>query len=234
MALDLPTPADRLADRPADTSVLQLRERMQRMQDGVPRMPLPTLPAFDGLVQLRTGGSYGVDSAGLAVALLAGPSQAGAWAAVIGAPDLGLEAAAAMGVDLTRTILVPDPGQSWLEVTAAMVDVVSVVLLRPPAQVSEHVAGRLGARLRKRSSVLIAWGEWPRCEATLSLSESVWSGAGQGHGHLHTRRVVVSVSSARRGTAPPTRTPMWLPGADLQVRRCTPEPAPVTARKDAS
>src|SRR3954453_23037450 len=90
----------------ASATVQQLRDRIRGMQDGVPRVPIATHPALADLVQLRTGGSYEVDSAGLAMALIAAASQAGAWSAVVGAEDFGAEAAAEMGVDLARTVLV--------------------------------------------------------------------------------------------------------------------------------
>ena len=223
MAVQLPTTDG--------TSVHQLRERILRMQEGAPRNPLETHAALADLVQLRTGDSYGVDSASLAMALMAGPSQAGAWCAVVGVADFGVEAAAAMGVDLTRTVLVPDPGEHWVEVIAAMVDVASVVVVRPAVPVSEHVASRIGARLRKRSAVLIALGDWPRCDAWLSLHEPTWSGAGRGDGHLRSRRVVVAV---RRGSAPPLHAPMWLPAPDAQVRRCEMAPVAAVEVRDAS
>jgi hypothetical protein len=178
------------------------------MQNGTPRLTLATHPVLSHLVQLRSGGSYGVDSAGLAMALMAGPSRAGAWSAVVGIDDFGVEAAEAMGVDLTRTVLVPDPGEHWAEVTGALIDVVTVVALRPPSEVSERIASRLNARLRQRSAILIAWGNWPRCEARLTLHEPVWSGLGQGHGYLQARQAILSV---RRGAAPPVQASIWLP-----------------------
>jgi hypothetical protein len=200
---------------PAAT-VQQLRDRIRGMQDGVPRVPIATHPALADLVQLRTGGSYEVDSASLAMALIAAPSQAGAWSAVVGAEDFGVEAAAEMGVDLARTVLVPDPGELWLEVTAALVDVVTMVVLRAPAGVTERVAGRIGARLRKRSSALVSWGRWPGAEASLSLRSSTWSGVDRGHGRLRSRQVVVDV---RRGSAPARRAELWLPGQDQPISR---------------
>lgn len=198
-----------LGSTSAAAEIERLRERMQRMTDGVPRRPLPTHPSLGGVVQLRTGGSYEVDSATLALALMAGPSQAGEWCAVVGVPDFGAEAAAAAGVDLGRTVLVPEPGEQWLEVTAALVDVAPLVVLRPPPRVGEHVAEKLGARLRKRGGVLVALGPWPRCEVRLTTAEPRWTGVGLGHGHLRSRQVVVE---ARRGSAPPRRTTVWFPG----------------------
>lgn len=195
-------------------TVHQLRERIRGMQDGVPRLPVPTHPALAELLQLRTGGAYEVDSASLALTLLSAPSAEGSWAAVIGADDFGVEAAAEHGVDLTRTVLVPDPGEHWLEATAALVDVVSVVLLRPPPGVDERTAGRIGARLRKRSAILIAWGRWPGAEARLSVESSAWAGADRGHGRIKQRRVVVSVA---RGSAPARRVELELvPGSGLR------------------
>jgi hypothetical protein len=198
--------------------VQQLQARIAGMQDGVPRIPVATHPALDGMLQLRTGGAYEVDAASLAMMLLAAPSQQGAWSAVIGANDFGIEAAAELGVDLTRTVLVPDPGEQWLEATAALADVVTLVVLRPPVAVSERTASRISARLRKRSSVLIVWGTWPGSEARLSLQSSIWSGLDAGHGRLRSRRVTVAV---RRGSAPAREAELWLPAQDGPVRRTT-------------
>jgi hypothetical protein len=213
----------------ARRTVEQLRERVRGMQDGVPRLPVPTAPELAGLVELRTGGAYRVDSTSLALALLAPPSRAGGWTALVGVDDLGVEAAAAAGLDLDRTVVVPAPGEHWLEVTAALVDVLPMVLLRPPAGVPEkalaRTAGRLGARLRKRSATLLAQGPWPGCEARLSIAGSRWTGVGEGtadgHGRLRARQVVLA---CRRGTAPPQHVTVWLPAADAPLRPVEDEP----------
>ena len=201
-------------------TIAELRGKMARLENGVPRLPLDTHPALAGLVQLRAGGSYSTDSASLAMTLLAGPSKAGGWCGVVGVDDFGAEAAAALGIDLDRTVLVPDPGDQWLEVTAALVDVVTVVLVRPRGRVPEHVAEKLGARLRKRSAVLVSlsgpWGDWPRAEVRLTTREPAWSGVGEGHGHLRARRILVE---AHRGSAPPRRGALWFPAEDQTCRR---------------
>jgi hypothetical protein len=203
---------------PASTldTLAQLRSRMAGMQDGMPRLPLETHPALAGLVQLRGGGSYAVDSASLALALLAGPSRAGSWAAAVGVSDFGAEAARSLGVDLDRTILVPDPGEQWLEVVAALVDVVTVVLVQPQGRVTAGVAEKLGARLRKRSAALVVLGDWPRAEVRLTTTSPAWGGVGTGHGHLRSRRILVE---AQRGTAPPRRGALWFPAEDQTYRR---------------
>jgi hypothetical protein len=187
----------------------QLRERVTAMEGGPARMTVPVLPALSRLVSLRAGGSYGVDSASLALALAAGASQAGEWVGFAGWPDFGAEAAAALGVDLGRTVLVPDTGDHWLEVTAALVDVLRVVVLRPPAHVDARSAGVLDARLRKRSSVLVVWGDWPRCEARLSVEDVRWTGIDDGRGRLRERHTRIAV---RRGAAPPVRAEVTFPG----------------------
>lgn len=201
-------------------TIAQLRSAMAGMQDGMPRLPLETHPALSGLVHLRAGGSYAVDHAGLALALLAGPSRAGGWCAAVGVADFGAESARELGVDLDRTVLVPDPGDRWLEVTAALIDVVTVVLVRPQGRVPERVAERLTARLRKRSAALVVQerspGDWPRAEVRLSTREPAWSGVGEGHGHLRSRRVLVEV---HRGSAPQRRGALWFPAEDQTCRR---------------
>ncbi len=185
------------------------------------------LPSPD-LLQLQTGSSYGVDSASLAMALMAGPSADGAWCGVVGSAEFGLEAAAAAGVELRRTILVPDPGEAWLEVTAALIDVLGVVVVAAPSQVSGKDVSRISARLRQRGGVLIAYGDWPRCDARLSLRDAEWVGLGRGHGHLQARRVTVEV---RRGTAPARTGQLWLPDQAQVIRRVEEQPTPAAERE---
>lgn len=179
----------------------RLRGQIQALQGGPTRLDVPVLPMFEGLVRLRTGGVYGVDSASLGMALAAGASQAGEWVGFAGWDDFGVEAAHHCGIDLSRTILVPSPGEHWLEVTAALVDVLKVVVLRPPAGgrgpggrgsgVDAKAASVLDARLRARSGVLVVQGEWPRCEVRIAAEQSVWEGIGSGDGRLRARRTVL-------------------------------------------
>jgi hypothetical protein len=213
-------------------TVDELRTRVTQMQGRPAAQPVRTHPALAGVLELQTGSSYVVESASLATMLLAGPSADGAWCGVVGSAELGLEAAAAAGVELSRTILVPDPGDAWLEVTAALVDVLGIVLVRPPARVSEGDAARLVARLRQRGSILVALpmrggDDWPRCDARLGLTDVEWVGLGDGHGHLRARQATVEV---RRGTAPPVSTRCWLPDADQRIRAVEAEPVQLPNR----
>ncbi|WP_148616496.1 hypothetical protein [Nocardioides rubriscoriae] len=195
---------------PARSVVDQLRERVAAMEQRPARAEVATLPGLADLVPLHAGATYGVDSASLALALAAGASAAGEWVGFAGCPDFGVEAAAELGVELSRTVLVPDPGEHWLEVTAALVDVLRVVVLRPPATVDARAAGVLDSRLRTRSAVLVVWGDWPRVEARVSVEESRWTGPDAGTGRLHERHARLVV---RRGARPPQRAELTWPGA---------------------
>lgn len=179
--------------------VEQLRERISALEGGPARVPIATHPMLDGLLRLEAGGTYAVDSASLALALAAGASRAGEWVGFAGWEDFGAEAATQVGVDLSRTVLVPHPGEHWLEVTAALVDVLTVVVLRPATRVDEKSVSVLQARLRARSAALVVWGDWPRADARITTQQVRWRGLEHGHGRLRERRVEVVV---RRGNAP--------------------------------
>jgi hypothetical protein len=202
-----------VSPQPTHNRIHDLQQRVQRMQGSAISRTLESAPGLSGVIQLRTGEAYAVDSPSLAMALVAGPSQAGEWIAIVGAPDLGLEAAAGFGIDLERTVVVPHPGELWLSVTAGLLDVASVVIVKPPVPASAQQAERLKSRLRMKDAALVCWGEWPRSDATLTISESSWLGLGHGHGRLTARRVVVSV----RQSGPVRRIRLWLPGFDQQI-----------------
>jgi len=202
---------------PGRSVVEQLRERVAAMERRPAGEPVATLPGLADLVPLHAGSTYSVDSASLALALAAGASQAGEWVGFAGCTDFGAEAAAEVGIELSRTVLVPEPGEHWLEVTAALVDVLRVVVIRPPATVGERTAGILDSRLRTRSAVLVVHGQWPRVSARLSVEESVWTGPTSGGGQLQERRARVTV---HRGARPPQRAELAWPG----VRRVDPLP----------
>ncbi|MFT4298520.1 MAG: hypothetical protein QM597_02630 [Aeromicrobium sp.] len=178
------------------TDLDELRRRVARLEGRpVDTAAVPVHPALRGVVTPRAGGVYGVDAASLALALLAGPSAAGAWCGVVDCPDLGFAAAREFGVETERLVVVPDAGPQWWEVVAALIDTLPLVVARPPERVSQRDAARLAARLRSRQGVLVTWGAWPRCEARLSLMASQWSGLGEGHGYLRARRALVEVRS---------------------------------------
>jgi hypothetical protein len=200
--------------------------RVQQALDtaGVDR-ELPTHPAVSALLagaSLRGGSVYSVrGSAALVMTLMAGPSAEGAWCGVVGVPSFGAEAARGLGVDLERLVLVPDPGREWLSVVAALVDALTVVVVRPPGEVTPGEASRLAARLRTRGAMLIAYGSWPGSEARFEIESSTWAGLGDGEGLITARRATVAVTG-RRAAVRSRRHELWLPGPDGAVRPAEP------------
>lgn len=180
-----------------------LRKQIRTMERGTVATALPVhptlAPAFpDGL---RVGSAYSLSgSLTLATALLAEPSREGAWCGVVGHPDLGVEAVAELGVRLDRLVLVPEPGRQWFGVVAALVEVLGVVVARPPDRVSPTDATRLAARLRERGTVLVVTGPWPSAAADVRVRGNDWAGLGAGHGLLTGRRVWLDVHA--RGSRP--------------------------------
>jgi hypothetical protein len=163
----------------------------------------------------------------LALALTGPATAAGSWCAVVGVDDLGLLAAAELGVDLGRTLVVADPGpDGWASVVASLLDAVEVVLVRPGHAIVPTTRRRLVARARDRGSVLIhvggratVWAEAP--DLTISSGASCWEGIGAGHGRLRARRVEVEVAG-RRGAVRPRRAELWLPGPDGRLALAEP------------
>lgn len=202
---------DRLAE------VHRLRAKVEQVQGR--SLDAPALPAFPSLSRLLPGGGLrpgsvytlapGSASVSLLLALLAPPSRAGSWCGVVGMPHLGAEAAERLGVELSRLVMIPDPGSRWLAVTATVAEVLPVVAVRPPGRVADAEAARFAARLRDRDGVLLVQGSWPQAEATLSVSAPGWGGLGRGHGYLDAREVTVTVTSRRLST--PRRGRMLLP-----------------------
>jgi hypothetical protein len=198
-----------------ELQLLSLRSRPQARADErvlVVREDLAGLLPQGGL---RRGTVVGVGSRSLLHALLAGPSAAGSWAALIGMPSLGLAAAAEAGVVLERTVVVgAATGPVLPEAVAALIDAVDLVVLGPQAVVTAAVCRRLEARTRERGAVLLVEGRrtWPGAadlEARVVRAGPV--GLGAGHGHLH--GVLAEVEVVGRGAAArPRRGEVWLQG----------------------
>ena len=111
----------------------------------------------------------------LCLALAAAASADGAWCGIAGLPEAGVLAAAGLGLDAGRILLVPDPGPAWPQVTASLLDGCDLVLLRPPGPAHGPAGGsgpggtvpaqarrRLEATLRRGRGVLLVAGELAR------------------------------------------------------------------------
>ncbi len=206
---------------PGDT-MQRLRAQLERIQGR--KLDAPVLPVHDALAPLlpgrglRPGAAYSVPgSTSLLLGLLTVPSRSGSWCGAVGMPQLGVEAAEAMGVDLSRLVLVPEPGRRWLAVTATIADVLPLVAVRPRGRVPDGEVSRLAARLRERGAVLLVDGPWPQAEAVLTVDQPEWHGLGRGHGYLEGRAVTVTSASRRWPT--PRRARVMLPDAHGDVSR---------------
>ena len=125
-------------------------------------------------------------------------------------------AAAGLGLDAGRTLLVPDPGPAWPQVVASLLDGCELVLLRPPARATAQVRQRLEATLRRARGVLLVAGDWPGAQVRLRVITQRWTGLGDGHGRL--RACCAEVRADGRGEAAMMRTRwLWLPAEDGTV-----------------
>ncbi|MEV7621103.1 hypothetical protein AB0N59_13300 [Microbacterium sp. NPDC089321] len=189
------SPAD---ERAGD--ILRLRReigRMQRRRSDDAHLPMPSA-LRDLLPQggLQTGTVYSVSpSPSLIFALMSTVSQRGGWCAAVGMPALGLEAATAFGIDLSRLILVPEPGERWLAVVSALAEVVPLIAMNPGSQVRDADAARLAARLRDRGCTLLTTSPWPQGEGLITLHDPHWEGLGEGWGLLSDRTVTVTAQT---------------------------------------
>jgi hypothetical protein len=181
---------------------------------------LPVLPALRDLLPaggLRRGSVVTSEDWGLlCLALAAGASADGAWCAVVGVPSFGVRAAADLGLDPGRLLLVPEPGRGWPQVVASLLDGFDVVLLHPPDQPSAQLRHKLEAATRRYGSVLVVAGDWPGAQAHLAVTDAQWTGIGAGHGRLRARRVRI-VAAGRGSGGRPRSAWLWLPGPDGAV-----------------
>ena len=198
-------------------------ERFSRPDwNGAAGRMLPVVPALADLLPgagLRRGSVVAVhQSTSLLFALLAEATVAGAWAAVVGAPSLGIVAAAEHGVAVSRLALIPQPGVEYAAVMAALIDGVDLVVTEPRS-VRPDVARRLSARVRHRGAVLLSLGQWPAADVEFHCTPGAWTGVlDRGAGHLRSRPVEVHVRG-RGAAARPRSAPMLLPGPDGRISR---------------
>lgn len=192
---------------------------------------LAVLPAFESILPqgLQRGQTLAVEGQAavhsLALALIAGASQAGSWTAAVGMPSLGVGAAAEMGVAIDRLLLVKTPAQQlWPTVTAALLDAFDFVLIDWPG-VTSSFARRLANRARERRSTILAisaatsaWREV--ADLRFCVTEAHWEGLEQGHGRLRSRLAEVEMGGRR--SVRPQRVALWLPGLSGKVESAAP------------
>ncbi|MGH3826400.1 MAG: hypothetical protein ACRDQX_04380, partial [Pseudonocardiaceae bacterium] len=161
---------------------------------------------------LRRGSVVAVrGSMALLLTLLAAATARGVWAAVVGVGDLGVLAAAEVGVVVQRLALVPRPGADPAPVVASLLDGVGLVALAGVDRMSPGARRSLAARARQRGSVLLPLGRWPGAELELDCHAEAWYGAEAGYGWLRSREVVVR-AVGRGAAARPRVARLLLPG----------------------
>ncbi|MFM8857743.1 MAG: hypothetical protein ACKOI2_11195 [Actinomycetota bacterium] len=191
----------------------------------------PDSPA--GLVRGQTVVCAGSVAVSCALGLVAGVTQAGSWAAIVGMPSIGILAAATIGVSLDRTVFVnassvnrastADPGTRGDNGAAlsALVDGVDLVVVARSVLATLHssVVRRLQNRAQSKGSVLVIIGDPPATSVDVRLTaRSVqWEGLGDGHGHLRRRLVSVEMEGRR---CPRRRVhSVWLPDTSGALAR---------------
>lgn len=157
-------------------------------QGGLPR---------GGVVSLAGG----TGSTSLLLSLLAAPE--GTWSALVGLPGVGLAAAAEFGVDLDRTVVIPDPGPDVLQVLSVLADGVDLLVVGAPTQGFTAPARLrvLTGRLRQRGATLLVVGAWPGADLVLRTRVTGWAGIADGHGRLRDRSLEISVGGRRAATS---------------------------------
>jgi len=220
-------------DRPVPLQAVDTIISTERPPLPVPAELAPLLPAG-----LRRGITVQVDgSTSVLLALLSEASRAGSWAAVVGAPSIGLLAVAQAGIDLSRLVLVPAPGAQAAPALAALLDGMDVVVVGPEVSLLGADRRRLVARARERASVIVSLRPWPGAHMTLAAERSRWAGLGAGRGRLSSRELTVTRTDRAHGTTyrhtvtlPFARPTVAAPGAAApSVAAPVAAPAQVTA-----
>lgn len=191
----------------------------------------PDSPA--GLVRGQTVVCTGSVAVSCALGLVAGVTQTGSWAAIVGMPSIGVLAAATIGVSLDRTVFVNSGSVNQTSTAdsgtrgdsgaalSALVDGVDLVVVARSVMTSLHSSAvrRLQNRAQSKGSVLVIIGDPPATSVDVRLTaRSVqWEGLGDGHGHLRRRLVSVEMEGRR---CPRRRVhSVWLPDTSGALAR---------------
>jgi hypothetical protein len=196
----------------ATSGAVGVASDLAKVPSGRVRM-LPVHTDLSGLFPwggLRRGCTVSVHgSTSLLLALLVEATAGDSWAAVVGMPDLGVLAAAELGVAVDRLALVRHPGAELPAVIAALLDGMDLVVTAR-ARVTDAQVRRLSARARHRGAVLLTVGAWPGADIELHCTSSRWEGIEHGAGHLTCREVTVR-ARGRGAAARPVRATLRLP-----------------------
>ncbi|MEU6248882.1 hypothetical protein [Glycomyces sp. NPDC047010] len=158
---------------------------------GPPKTILPVTPDISGLLPhggLATVTAITADRRGatsLLWRLLAGPTGAGAWCALVGMPDRYPLAAEAAGADLGRIAFVSAAGPRIADAAGALAEGVAAMVV-PSDGLTPPQARRLTARARKGGTAIIWWETRPVAgpDARLKVTRADWKGLRANTGRL--------------------------------------------------
>ncbi|MBS2548367.1 hypothetical protein KGQ19_15990 [Catenulispora sp. NL8] len=184
---------------PAGGGDIPLHQLLRPLVPGgsLPRGTIVAVPPRTGSTAVGGGAiSYATH------ALLAGATAGGAWAGIIGYPNFGIAAACGLGADLSKMLMLDEPGERWPDAVTVLAAAVDLVLLHAPGRPNGTQLRRLANRIRQtdrqRGCVLVVTSPWERADLTLSVHSPQWEGLGDGVCNLTRRRVTI-----RSRTRPP-------------------------------
>lgn len=158
--------------------------------------------------------------------LVAGATAGGAWAAVVGFPNFGIAAASGLGADLSKILMLDEPGDRWPDAVAVLAGAVDLVLLhapgRPDAAQLRRLANRVRPTDRQPGCALVVTSVWEGAHLTITTRDPHWEGLGDGTGNLTGRRVTIS-ATGRATYGRQREIELWLPAADGTIREYVPE-----------
>ena len=201
--------------------VRQLHEQLGPVtlaRDQLLDVPEPLLPLFPfgGLPKGFVVGFEGAGSWSIAMSMSAAATGYHGWVGVVGIEEFGLVAAAELGVDLNRVLMVESPGSSQLAPTmAALLEAVDVLIVNPRRPIGAEPARRLKAKATEKGRLIFHLDgarQWPVApDIVVSSIGQRWDGLDDGHGNL-CRRHLDLVTQGRRSAARPRSVSVMAPG----------------------
>lgn len=148
-------------------------------------------------IGLNPGATIGVwGSTGLLLAMVGRAMKHRDWVAFVGFSSLSAAAVREYGVDLTRTVFIPLPGEQVLRTLATVIDGFNVVVVGPEVMMSPARRRSLLGRARSQATVLFV-PPWPQVPTKVEAKPIAWRGLGQGEGYLRERHLSADISSPR-------------------------------------
>lgn len=201
----------RLAGGPQADQVAALRAQIQRLEtpdvavDVQPEAEILGVP--DALSSLLPGGGLArkqvtscADCAALVVELISYVSAAGGHVGIVGWPDLSLAQVAEEG-DVSRVIVVPDPGAEPWAVTGVLCEGLDLVVHKGLGELSPTRARPVLAKVRGGQAALLTVGvRLPGTVTEIGAEVVAVRGVGRGVGRI--RGVDIEVRVASKSTRP--------------------------------